>query len=747
MAQPTAYSKTTNFAQDESNNVGGRAMVRTSNLDSEFVNIETTLRQTLSNLSLIQRDDGQLRDSIVQLYHLSSICRLALQANMTPRGPWQTFTSYAANDLVEVSEQSYICVTAHTSGTFLTDYAAGLWQILTSSGVVNLTDYAALRAYAGESVFVNITDYGSNLGSSGGFTRDDDDTTSADNGGTIIVTSAGKRWKRTNTNGVFNTSWFGSIADGTAHPLSERFATLAAAQAVYPFALALTQQIDYCAIQAALNAAGLAGGGTVFLSPGVHYIGGLYGLQIYYDDVEFIGAGSGTSVIYIADWQTGANPGYDNAQFSVSKRTNTPISNVRIAHIGFRGTKDYLLDYNWFSPAGWGWAGLQFGYVGSTKNCGVEYCSFENTGGAAMQVAGGVLSNAVDADVSKGFYCRHNYVDNTIFSGLEVISGGIRDGDVSHNTIRRTSGGGILYSGTSGRIHNNAIEYTSNYGIACAGYAGKGRYTVISENKLFRCGGGAPGATSVSPSMYFGDAALNNWLNVHANTIVDAYGPGVLFIGGSEDLICKDNVINGFGLNGAGKTTIFGANWTGIQALNCTRVLVDGNTVIANGDAAYRQETGLAVGGGTASYCTSDNNKTLGTFSTMDFALTFSGGSTGSGTMNIVGRNNWNMTTGKRAEPIGSGGTAIPLFSVDLDTTPSVAGHDMMEVANSAPTVITNLDDGYIPQEVTLIFDDGNTTINNGGNFRMQAGNFVSALGRSITFRKTLFTWWEIDRN
>jgi hypothetical protein len=41
---------------------------------------------------------------------------------------------------------------------------------------------------------------------------------------------------------------FGAIGDGTLHPLSERFATLAAAQEVYPFATSLTQSIDYCAI-------------------------------------------------------------------------------------------------------------------------------------------------------------------------------------------------------------------------------------------------------------------------------------------------------------------------------------------------------------------------------------------------------------------------------------------------------------------------------------------------------------------
>lgn len=46
---------------------------------------------------------------------------------------------------------------------------------------------------------------------------------------------------------------FGAIGDGTPHPLSERYATLAAAQAVYPFVTSLTQTIDWAACQAADN--------------------------------------------------------------------------------------------------------------------------------------------------------------------------------------------------------------------------------------------------------------------------------------------------------------------------------------------------------------------------------------------------------------------------------------------------------------------------------------------------------------
>lgn len=55
-------------------------------------------------------------------------------------------------------------------------------------------------------------------------------------------------------NDTANPKDYGAIADGTSHPLSEFFATLAEAQAVYPHAIALTDEIDWAATQAASNA-------------------------------------------------------------------------------------------------------------------------------------------------------------------------------------------------------------------------------------------------------------------------------------------------------------------------------------------------------------------------------------------------------------------------------------------------------------------------------------------------------------
>jgi len=44
------------------------------------------------------------------------------------KGPWVTATAYSPSDIVQTGGSSYICVTAHTSGTFNTDYSAGKWQ-------------------------------------------------------------------------------------------------------------------------------------------------------------------------------------------------------------------------------------------------------------------------------------------------------------------------------------------------------------------------------------------------------------------------------------------------------------------------------------------------------------------------------------------------------------------------------------------------------------------------------------------
>lgn len=57
-------------------------------------------------------------------------------ANALPewRGSWLTGTAYALGDLVQTGGSSYICIIAHTSGTFATDLAALRWAVFAAQG-------------------------------------------------------------------------------------------------------------------------------------------------------------------------------------------------------------------------------------------------------------------------------------------------------------------------------------------------------------------------------------------------------------------------------------------------------------------------------------------------------------------------------------------------------------------------------------------------------------------------------------
>jgi hypothetical protein len=133
MSQPPQYTPATNFQQEETNAVAGRSTLRNAMLDAELAALRLSVNALVTNIALIQRDDGQLRDTVVTIASLSSAVSLLIAAGgFTPRGTWLTATVYAFKDIVETGSPTtaYVCVTAHTSGTFATDLAAGKWMTL-----------------------------------------------------------------------------------------------------------------------------------------------------------------------------------------------------------------------------------------------------------------------------------------------------------------------------------------------------------------------------------------------------------------------------------------------------------------------------------------------------------------------------------------------------------------------------------------------------------------------------------------
>jgi hypothetical protein len=159
MTQPTKLVITDDFSDDEANGVSGRSTVKTAGLDGLMSSIKTTTDQIIDNLALIQRDDGQLLDQVVTIASLSdAVLALLSSTAWTVRGGWVTTTTYAVGDLVLQNSIVYVCMVAHTAGTFATDLAAGKWGQVTANNTASTTSFTPTTTIAAITVQAAITE-------------------------------------------------------------------------------------------------------------------------------------------------------------------------------------------------------------------------------------------------------------------------------------------------------------------------------------------------------------------------------------------------------------------------------------------------------------------------------------------------------------------------------------------------------------------------------------------------------------
>lgn len=123
----TDYTPSADFSADEASSVSGRSTVNTAALDAELAAVSTSINEANDAIADVRRSDGELKDAIVKPHTLHSDTLAALAAAFNPRGDWATATDYAVRDVVEQLGGGYLCVTAHTSGTFSSDDGAGYW--------------------------------------------------------------------------------------------------------------------------------------------------------------------------------------------------------------------------------------------------------------------------------------------------------------------------------------------------------------------------------------------------------------------------------------------------------------------------------------------------------------------------------------------------------------------------------------------------------------------------------------------
>lgn len=146
MSHAPDYTPTTSFADDETNQASGRSTVRTASLDVELADISVSINELNANLQLLQRDDGKVRDLLIEPYALAEQTRAIMAAGgRTPRGIWAINTVYAVGDLVQNSGIAYICQTGHNSGP---TFNAGFWLPISGDGSAAISAAAAASSAA-----------------------------------------------------------------------------------------------------------------------------------------------------------------------------------------------------------------------------------------------------------------------------------------------------------------------------------------------------------------------------------------------------------------------------------------------------------------------------------------------------------------------------------------------------------------------------------------------------------------------
>jgi len=256
-------------------------------------------------------------------------------------------------------------------------------------------------ASADESCLYYVTD----RGREGMFAYDPADATTADNNGTVFVSSSGARFKRIVGESV-DVKWFGAFGDGYNHPLSDTFATLAAARVLYPHAKALSDETDWCAIQAAIEAvkSGTTGTTVVWIPSGTYIVNQAIRAEV--DNIVL--QGTGASVISLET---------DYIALLVNKTTppSTTVESVRnvvVRDLTFQAVKG-------FGPSNAGIVALNHCIDVLVDNVRVIGDSAQLTarqrmtnGIATSQGTSGVLRNCVVDGVSKpGYYVANGTRD------------------------------------------------------------------------------------------------------------------------------------------------------------------------------------------------------------------------------------------------------------------------------------------------------------------------------------------------
>jgi hypothetical protein len=162
MSQPTAYARLYSFTDWQT--VNPTKPLPGSELDAELNSIKFSSDQVLTNLALIQRDDGKLGNQTVTAESMSaSALALILQGSYNPRGAWAASIVYAVGDLAEFNSATYLCLIAHTStASFATDKVTK-WLLIANGALSGGASTVELFSGTGSQTVFNLANSYTNV--------------------------------------------------------------------------------------------------------------------------------------------------------------------------------------------------------------------------------------------------------------------------------------------------------------------------------------------------------------------------------------------------------------------------------------------------------------------------------------------------------------------------------------------------------------------------------------------------------
>lgn len=496
---------------------------------------------------------------------------------------------------------------------------------------------------------------------------------------------------------LIGVSWYGAIADGESHPLSERYATLGQAQAVYPFATSLTNEIDWCALQMALNSGN-----------NIAVYGGLIvdqAVTANRSGIKLSGNGSITLT---------------NKNDDILRITGTelsPLDNIEIYGLTFIGNADKadIIPQRAFN----------FSYV---NNVNIHDCNFYEFNCAAR------LNRGNDLQVHhNNLYDMHETSDN--INGYGFLFEGCKRQTVSANQFFRVERHSVYLNGFE------AAVVTGNTFIGDLSYVPASGYEI-----------------PVKLTNGYGCSITNNTVRytvgfVWLDTAFDGLelGPENIIISGNacEDYLQNDSIVTGWiflkgmfmkniKINGNTFKSAYNHffHYTGAGDVEITSNILDG------GVQGLRVDTTSTA----ARINFSDNllkNLTTGTNCTNSNAL-------------IFGRNNRYKNVTTIANWSGNANMSL-LDNYDVDVTDiklinsgeaiiDVRLGNVFRVSNTGITNLTGLSGQGKNQKVTLYFSNGNTILNHSNALFLKTGANVTSTNRMVKtfFQGTIGEWYEV---